>query len=178
LTVDSGPVAAVSSHRLSVPATTGLGCRPWLRAYIGNKIIFPPHSPVITELSCLIERGVSRSLRRAERGAVAVFGVQRRTPCRSGPRCEIPADEFRHGFLGGSAVTPCQRPGADRGHQRWIKGPPQDAHSKPQTPRAGRRRTSGLAALNSGIPRRRKVSRSAGLLRPRYPARPRCGKRN
>ena len=84
-------------------------------------------------------RGVSRSSRRAGRGAVAAFGVPDVHPSRR-PKVREPDGRFRHGLLGGSAVSPCQRPGADRGHQRRVKGPPQDSHSKPKTPRAGRRR--------------------------------------
>jgi hypothetical protein len=58
-----------------------------------------------------------------------------------------PRRPARHGLLGGSPVTPCQRTGADRGHKRRIVGPPQGSRSRPANTARGApkvRRTCGL----------------------------------
>jgi len=137
-----------------------------------NIVIVLPHSCVMAWLVPPHRRGVSRSSRRAGRDAVAAFGGPDVHPSRR-PKVREPDGRFRHGLLGGSAVSPCQRPGADRGHQRRVKDPPQDSHSKPKTPRAGRRRFGGLAVQDfrtSSAPRGAEVRGSVATPVSRAPS--------
>jgi len=97
-------------------------------------------------------RPIRGALQRQTRGAGAVAGppgCQDVHPTPAAQAASIPArDTPGHRPLQAIAVTPWQRPGGRSGLKRWVAtvSPPGAMRSKPQTPRAGRLGSGGLAA--------------------------------
>ena len=144
--------------------------------FLGIKSLFRRNRP----LRLAFIPSQPRALQRRKRGAGAVAGspgCQDVHPLPAAQAASVPARQVRvTGPSKASAVTPCQRPGA-RQRPKAVGSklsPPGVMRSKPQTPRAGRRREGGLADLKTtGSPRCREMSRPVGPPDPRRPARPR-----